>query len=518
MKFDDIVACKDCDAVFDFLSSHVEGKIYKKSISPFAEGVVFMSLDSKNVKKVHMFAKHICIDNKECMAGEVKTLELDGEKCFIRTGNLDHENGEAVRSLLPWTKPVCLGLDTSIGLGDRLGLATPGHIMAIEGTGMRPILCQQSIREMTRTERNPDQVMDCATFGVLQEGFRNGFGSDADHLKNTDDIDYCLKAGFTLFTIDPGDHVVNEADEMNAEQIEEALAKLPLAELETSVDDMKKAYANKTIDLGDGLKVEISEEDLLKAAVKYAKAVLHTVKMQRYLEKASKELGAEYELEMSVDETDSPTSPVEHFYVASELLRMGVKPVSLAPRFIGDFEKGVDYQGDLAVFEKEFALHAAIAKHLGPYKISLHSGSDKFSVYPIAAKYTKGLVHVKTAGTSYLEALRAIAKVDPGLFREILSFARENYETDKVSYHVSAVLDKVMNPKDVKDDQLDDALNQFDTRQAFHVTFGSVLTRKNSDGSYLFRDRFYAALENNEDMHYQCLKEHLNKHASPFKK
>ena len=219
---------------------------------------------------------------------------------------------------------------------------------------------------------------------------------------------------------------------------------------------------------------------------------------------------------MSVDETDSPTSPVEHYYVAAELKRLGVRPVSLAPRFIGAFEKGVDYIGDLKAFEEEFSVHAAIARTLGPYKISLHSGSDKFSVYPIAAPHTRGLVHVKTAGTSYLEALRAIAKVDSSLFREILSFARANYEEDKKSYHVSANLEKVLDPARMGDDALASALDQFDTRQAFHVTFGSVLTRKNDNGEYLFRDRFYKALEENEETHYECLKHHLGRHAAPF--
>ena len=125
-----------------------------------------------------------------------------------------------------------------------------------------------------------------------------------------------------------------------------------------------------------------------------------------------------------------------------ELARLGVHWVSLAPRYIGRFEKGVDYIGDLAAFEADFALHAAIARRFGPYKLSLHSGSDKFSVYPIAMAQTRGLVHLKTAGTSYLEALRTIAALDPALFREIYVFARGRYPTDRASYHVSADLAK----------------------------------------------------------------------------
>src|SRR5512139_1947220 len=144
-----------------------------------------------------------------------------------------------------------------------------------------------------------------------------------------------------------------------------------------------------------------------------------------------------FEMEVSVDETEQPTSHAEHIYIASELKRLGIHWVSLAPRYVGSFEKGVDYIGSTTAFQRDFAGHAAIARHFGPYKLSLHSGSDKFSIYPIAARLTNGLIHLKTAGTSYLEALRTVAAVDVDLFREIYLFAREHFDTDKVSYHVS---------------------------------------------------------------------------------
>ena len=87
----------------------------------------------------------------------------------------------------------------------------------------------------------------------------------------------------------------------------------------------------------------------------------------------------------------------------------------LAPRFPGRFEKGVDYIGDVDAFEADVAIHAAIARQFGPYKLSIHSGSDKFSIYGIAASQTEGLLHVKTAGTSYLEALRVVALRSPAI-------------------------------------------------------------------------------------------------------
>src|SRR5262245_62442237 len=85
----------------------------------------------------------------------------------------------------------------------------------------------------------------------------------------------------------------------------------------------------------------------------------------------------------SVDEAETVTTLAEHIYIAHELKRLGVKWVSLAPRYVGTFEKGVDYIGDLDEFEQSFAQHIAVSKTFGPYKLSLHSGLDKFSIYPI---------------------------------------------------------------------------------------------------------------------------------------
>ena len=112
--------------------------------------------------------------------------------------------------------PRPLGTRTSAGLGDRLGLATPGHVRAVRAVGgfaaIAPIFPQQSIREMTRTGRSPIEVMDDATWGIFAEGWKDGTGADADHLKTTADIDACLAVGFSLFTIDPGEHVDSAAD------------------------------------------------------------------------------------------------------------------------------------------------------------------------------------------------------------------------------------------------------------------------------------------------------------------
>ena len=451
----------------------------------------------------------------EKFIGSVGVSDIVGENVAslngkpIIVGPTDHANALVIRKSLPWTGPKCLGLVKSVGMGDRLGLATPGHIRAVVGSGLGVFLAQQSIREMVRTHRSPDDVMDSATWGVLQEGFKDGFGSDADHLQSFEDIDRTVNAGFTMFTIDPGAHVDDEADTAGAGILAEKVAAIDFSEMETDAADLIGRYVGKSFDLGDA-KIAFDEEILLRAVAKYGKAVVHVAKMYRHLADVA---SCPFEVEVSVDETESPTSPAEHFFFATELKRLGVEWVALAPRFIGRFEKGVDYIGDLDAFAASFAEHVAVMKALGPYRISIHSGSDKFSIYSIAADLAGQYVHVKTAGTSYLEALRAIAAMQPGLFREILDFARERYETDKATYHVSADVTKVPPADTLKDEQLSGLLDDFDARQVLHVTFGSVLT---ADGSERFGVRIYAALQANEEAHYAVLEKHLGRHVAPL--
>jgi tagaturonate epimerase len=437
---------------------------------------------------------------------EGKTSE-QAEKNLL-TGPCSPKNISALRSRFKWLQPGLLGLRTSGGMGDRIGLATPGHVRAVRATGgeIAPIFAQQSIREMTRTGRSPQQVMDDATWGIFQEGWQGGFGADADHLKTPEDIDTCMAAGYTFFTFDPGAYVDNRAEIVSLDTLREMAEKLP-----ENIQPGATGLGGKGFDI-DGLWVYFSEPTLTKAVVKYGRALAHVASMYQHLVAVAS--GQPFEVEVSVDETDQPTSHAEHLYIASELKRLGVKWVSLAPRYIGRFEKGVDYIGDVASFEIELAGHAAIARAFGPYKLSLHSGSDKFSIYPAAMRQTRGLVHLKTAGTSYLEALRTIGAVDPGLFSEIYVFARQRYETDKTSYHVSAELDRAPLPEAVTD--WPGLLEQFDAREILHVTFGSVLTEQINTGQKRFHDRLRAVLNLNSEAYAANLERHFIRHLTPF--
>jgi hypothetical protein len=368
------------------------------------------------------------------------------------------------------------------------------------------IFPQQSVRELARTQRSVAEMADDALWGVFQEGWRAGFGADADHLKTPEDIDRFVAAGFTFFTFDPGGFVDAEADTADEAGVRARVTALPWQALETTERDLAGAHAGRRIEAA-GRDFLIEEDALWRAVAKYGRAIAHTAALYRHL--ASRLPAGAFEVEVSVDETATPTTHVEHLVIARELQRLGVRWVSLAPRYIGRFEKGVDYIGDVNCFADDFAGHAAIARANGPYKLSLHSGSDKFSIYGVAAQAAGGLIHLKTAGTSYLEALRAAAGFDPGLVKEILAFALERYDVERATYHVSADPARVPAPATLQDSEVPGLLDQFDARQVLHVAFGSVLTSPLG-----FKERLFAGLAEHEEDHYAALERHFVRHLS----
>lgn len=418
--------------------------------------------------------------------------------------------------------PACvpLGLAPSFGFGDRLGTATPGHVAALRrsGAGIAPIFPQQSIREMARTGRNPEGVMADALAGMARAGYDGITGADADHLKTPADVDATAAAGFTFFTIDPSDHV-----DAHADNYDESTLRAKFATVADEVDWFE-GYHGISVGLSTGTTIRLDEQACMRAAVKYGRALNHALSLADHIATTCNRQKRGHEVELSVDETEQPTTLAEHYIIADQCLKRGMALVSLAPRFIGDFEKGVDYKGDISTLEHSLADHNAVAEALGPYKLSLHSGSDKLSIYPALSRATRGRFHVKTAGTSYLEALRVVARCDEGLFRRVVDFARSHYDRDKATYHVSATRESAPPASAVGDlKELERLyLELWDevpagrgfmrpARQILHCTFGSVLTDPT------LGPEVKGVVGRHADIYAEILEDHFSRHLNALK-
>ena len=291
----------------------------------------------------------------------------------------------------------------SFGIGDRFGHQGKAQLQAMinakkQGIAITPVW-NKSNREHSIIHTIPADVRKEADAAVKAMGWDESYYVDADHisLKN---VDAFVEAS-DFFTLDVADYIGKKADE---------------AEIKTFVQKYKKYVGQLNVD-GIEQPIEITEDLISKIADKFLLAVRGAGKIYRRIE-AARGKGS-FITEVSMDETDQPQTPVEMFFILAALANEGVPAQTVAPKFTGRFNKGVDYVGNVVQFAKEFeedfAVIAFAVKEFGlpkNLKLSVHSGSDKFSIYKSINKAMKKFdtgLHLKTAGTTWLEELIGLA-------------------------------------------------------------------------------------------------------------
>jgi len=466
-------------------------KLYKNSLYK-KDNILFFLAKIKYDKSLYLFSKSkIKSDFKE------KINEIDS--LFFQKVSLSPENAVILKKLFPFTSPISLrDKKTTIGCGDRLGKATPGHIRAAKNYDIYPVLAQQSIRELNFTKRSYSNVTGDVVFLVFQEGFEKGYGADGDHLKTIADIDVALKAGMPMITLDLSEVMNAKAADWEESQILKEFDKID----KNTKDRILTSYAGKTFTIGKN-DIKISEYEAKKCAVIYNAALDFAKVVDNHLRKNR---GDKYDLEISIDETTTPTLPEHHLYIIKELNYRNVTVNSLAPRFIGEFQKGIDYIGNKNEFEKQYIIHCNIAKANGNYKVSIHSGSDKFTVFPIIGKHTNLRLHLKTAGTSWLESVRCISMCAPNFYRKMHKKAFEYFKEASKFYHITADLSKIKDINKINDKDLPKFLEQNESRQLLHITYGGLLNDPE------LRTDFFNILSDNEDLYYELIFKHFTKH------
>ncbi|MBR2344747.1 MAG: hypothetical protein IKA71_03055 [Lentisphaeria bacterium] len=470
--------------------------VYPDSVHKLGNAVVLMVRDDE---KKSLIVTACC--DKEIPAG------FEGEKVVLADKSvalfcvLSEQNAAALRKHFPWCAPRSLrNVRTTVGCGDRLGLATVGHVLAAKKVQVSPVLAQQSMRELTMTNRTFRGVVDDACFLVFASDYREGYGADGDHLKTIKDIDTALAAGMPMITLDLSDVMNAAAGDWDAAKIDAAFAELP-ADLQKLVI---AEYADKDFVLGDDVAVKIDALTAKRCAVMYTSALDFALEVYNHLKAAR---GDEFDLEISIDETSSPTLPSHHLFIVRELRRRNVEFSSLAPRFIGEFQKAIDYIGDLDEFDRQFKVHALIAQNYGNYKISVHSGSDKFAVYPTVGRETRHYLHLKTAGTSWLVAVTVIAKRDPQLYRDMHQCALDNVADMLKLYHITADFNKIPAVSTLKDEELPALMDMPEARQLLHINYGPILTGN-------LRERFFKAMHKFEADYDAAIEAHFDKHLT----
>jgi hypothetical protein len=311
----------------------------------------------------------------------------------------------------------------TIGVGDRFAHQAAAQLQAClklaeQGIDVIPVW-NKSNREHNFIGSEPQSVYDAAEAAVTALGWDKGWHVDADHI-NMDTVDKYLVCS-DFFTIDVADFIGQTPEG-------DAVARF--------VEKHSELIGSVTIE-GIDAPFDISREYVEEVAGKYLRAVAEAGTIYRHIESNKDDFIAE----VSMDETDAPQTPPELLIILAALSDEGVQLQTIAPKFTGRFNKGVDYVGDLPQFEKEFNDDLAVIAHaISKYglpanlKLSVHSGSDKFSIYPIigaAIRRTGAGVHVKTAGTTWLEELIGLAEAGGDgleLAKEIYAKALENVD------------------------------------------------------------------------------------------
>jgi hypothetical protein len=291
----------------------------------------------------------------------------------------------------------------SFGVGDRFGHQGKAQLQAImkaseQGIKITPVW-NKSHREHSIIKTSPGDVRAEADATVKTLGWKDSYFVDADHigLKN---VDLFIDSS-DFFTLDVADVIGQAADG---------------SEIKAFVNKYKK-YVGALAIPGIDETLQIDEKHVERIAGKFLQGVKEAGKIYRHIKDAK---GTDsFVTEVSMDETDQPQTPVEMLFILAAIADEGIPAQTIAPKFTGRFNKGVDYVGDVSQFAKEFeedvAVIAFAVKEFGlpeGLKLSVHSGSDKFSIYramnSAIKKFDAGL-HIKTAGTTWLEELIGLA-------------------------------------------------------------------------------------------------------------
>lgn len=305
----------------------------------------------------------------------------------------------------------------TMGMGDRFahqGKAQLQSVIQAKNFGLDVYpTWNKSFREHSIVKSQPQGLRIEADAAVAALGWQGNYYVDADHigLKTVDGF----LAGSDFYTLDVADFVGETPDP---------------ADVDAFVAD-NQMYTGSLQIPGIESAFEVTQTDLRQVAGKFLVAIKAAKQIYDHIV-AAKGAG-NFVTEVSVDETDLPQTPIDLFLILSMIAAEGIPAQTIAPKFTGRFNKGVDYVGDLVQFEKEFdqdlsVIAFAIERFGLPdsLKLSVHSGSDKFSIYPIInkliVKHDAGL-HVKTAGTTWLEEVIGLAEAGG----EALAIAKDIY-------------------------------------------------------------------------------------------
>lgn len=377
------------------------GKVIMPSLTEVPNGWLALLINAQGKKLV-------CVSSGECPLAKMLVIESSDNygDLKIEIMDLNSNNAAVVRHFIKWVTPSACGTKgTSIGFSDWLGLSSAAITKIFEQKQLKPVLVECSSSDTELLQINFLEAVDAATWGVLEQGYKKGYGANAEGLKTEEDIVKALLYGYSMIGLDCSEKINLQIEKMDAADIEARYNDFP----QEFRDAMKDSYLEADFKLGEEV-IHFEPIDLYRIVLEYGEAIMHA---QFIYNSYLKNTPWDIDFEILVSKKGKILSPQEHYLIANELSRNNIKFETLGLDAVEEGEK----------LKKDLKVHAAISETFG-YRLSFLNADLGIADLGAVAKILKGKVHFKLSNILWMAALKLLEIKAPELLKEMLTYAK----------------------------------------------------------------------------------------------
>lgn len=382
------------------MEAAADGKIVAASLSEVTNGWVALVINAAGKKLV-------CVTQGECPLSSLWAVEssCEQEGLHVDIMTLNANNAAVIRRFIKWAAPSACGTKgTSIGFSDWLGAAGGCVAPLFAKKQVKPVLAEYSAADSALLKRNFLEAVDAATWGVLETGYKEGYGANAEGLQSEEDIVKALLYGYSMIGLDCSDKINLQIEKMSDAEVEMRYNDFP----QEFRDAMRGSYLEANFQVGSEV-IHFEPEQLRRIVLEYGEAIMHA---QFIYNSYLKNTPWEIDFELLIAKEGKLLSPQEHYLIANELQRNGIKFAALV---LNALEEG-------QMLEETLPVHAAIADTFG-YRLSFLQADLALSDLGAAAKILKGKVHFKLSSVLWLAAWETLFSAAPELAQQMCEYA-----------------------------------------------------------------------------------------------
>ena len=394
-----------------------------------------------------------------------------GKDWFVNCGithPLDHKTAVMLRREFPWTAPSrVLSLRKTMGVGDRLDLCAPGILEGFRDSDAVPVPVQQSPRELNLSGRTWEEALDAATFAVYREGYLGPWGACADRLQSFQEIEAALAAGYTCLSVD--------------------CAPL-LGQGDAPTDELREQYQGRTFSV-EGKQIVFDRLTLEDCCREYGQVVI--LLSEIYYSYAQR---SEADLEVLLNEADTPTGGAGLYFLANELCRRGVSFQAVCPRLELPLEAAAPLEEEAESLRKELELLNVVSRNFG-FKLSIRNLEHKPELLSLLGEVTGDRFHGSLGGLCWLEAMRLLAREEPVLFRLVYGLSLTALPVARQVFPSSLDETDIPSLDALTDGELPSLLFRPSVIRLLDLTYGQVLHSQLKERLLIFLRSHAARLE-----------------------